>query len=85
MIEQRSGKDFDNVVGPIVVCLGLVVALCLNFVFKVGEVLLSYATLLRKFSTNRQHDMRVQKYCTIIPMGTCVRPIAPFDSYSKTR
>ncbi|MCJ1384954.1 Phosphate metabolism transcription protein [Xylographa soralifera] len=34
MIEQRSGKDFDNVVGPIVVCLGLVVALCLNFAFK---------------------------------------------------
>lgn len=36
MIEQRSGKDFDNVVGPIVVCLGLVVALCLNFGFKVS-------------------------------------------------
>ena len=35
MIEQRSGKDFDNIVGPIVVCLGLVVALCLNFGFKV--------------------------------------------------
>lgn len=35
MIEQRSGKDFDHVVGPIVVCLGLVVALCLNFGFKV--------------------------------------------------
>ncbi|KAL9131730.1 MAG: hypothetical protein Q9217_000405 [Psora testacea] len=34
MIEARSGKDFDNVVGPIVVCLGLVVALCLNFAFK---------------------------------------------------
>lgn len=36
MIEQRSGKDFDNVVGPIVVCLGLVVALCLNFGFQVS-------------------------------------------------
>lgn len=35
MIEQRSGKDFDNIVGPIVVCLGLIVALCLNFGFKV--------------------------------------------------
>ncbi|MCJ1403648.1 Phosphate metabolism transcription protein [Xylographa trunciseda] len=34
MIEQRSGKDFDNVLGPIVVCLGLVIALCLNFGFK---------------------------------------------------
>lgn len=34
MIRARSGKDFDNVVGPIVVCAGLVVALCLNFGFK---------------------------------------------------
>ena len=37
MIEQRSGKDFDNVSGPIVVCISLVVALCLNFVFKVSQ------------------------------------------------
>ena len=34
MIQERSGKDFDNVIGPIVVCIGLVIALCLNFVFK---------------------------------------------------
>lgn len=34
MIEERSGKDFDNVIGPIVVCIGLVIALCLNFCFK---------------------------------------------------
>ena len=34
MIQERSGKDFDNVIGPIVVCIGLVVALCLNFGFK---------------------------------------------------
>ena len=38
MIEQRSGKDFDNIIGPIVVCVGLVVALCLNFGFKVHDV-----------------------------------------------
>lgn len=31
MIEQRSGKEFDNVFGPVIVCLGLVLALCLNF------------------------------------------------------
>ena len=36
MIEERSGKDFDNLIGPIVVCLGLVIALCLNFGFKYG-------------------------------------------------
>ena len=34
MIQERSGKDFDNPIGPIVVCIGLVVALCLNFGFK---------------------------------------------------
>lgn len=38
MIEQRSGKDFDNVLGPIVLCLALVVGLCLNFGLKVSQV-----------------------------------------------
>lgn len=36
LIRERSGKDFDNVVGPIIVCMALVVALCLNFAFQVG-------------------------------------------------
>ena len=36
MIERRSGKDFDNILGPIIVCISLVVALGLNFGFKVG-------------------------------------------------
>lgn len=35
LIRERSGKDFDNVFGPLVVCVGLIVALCLNFGFKV--------------------------------------------------
>jgi SPX domain protein involved in polyphosphate accumulation/uncharacterized membrane protein YidH (DUF202 family) len=35
LIRQRSGKDLDNMLGPIVVCIGLAVALVLNFVFKV--------------------------------------------------
>ncbi|KAG8526274.1 uncharacterized protein KY384_000267 [Bacidia gigantensis] len=35
MIAARSGKDFDNVIGPIVVCICLAVALVLNFSFKV--------------------------------------------------
>ena len=35
MIEQRSGKDFDSIFGPIVVCAGLCIALCLNFGLKV--------------------------------------------------
>lgn len=37
LIRERSGKDFDNVIGPLVVCLGLAVALCLNFGFKVCD------------------------------------------------
>lgn len=35
LIRQRSGRDFDNVFGPIVVCIGLAAALVLNFAFKV--------------------------------------------------
>ncbi|KAI5800351.1 VTC domain-containing protein [Peziza echinospora] len=35
LITNRSGKDFDKKLGPIVVSLGLVVALVLNFGFKV--------------------------------------------------
>jgi len=38
MIQERSGKDFDNVVGPIVVCIGLAVALIMNFAFKVCRI-----------------------------------------------
>lgn len=35
MIVARSGKDFDNMVGPMVVSIALMIALILNFVFKV--------------------------------------------------
>lgn len=35
LIRQRSGKDLDNMIGPLVVCIGLAVALVLNFAFKV--------------------------------------------------
>jgi len=38
LIRERSGKDFDNVWGPVVVCVGLIFALILNFVFKVSLV-----------------------------------------------
>ncbi|KAL1851565.1 Phosphate metabolism transcription protein [Paecilomyces lecythidis] len=34
LIRQRSGRDFDNVFGPIIVCIGLAAALVLNFAFK---------------------------------------------------
>ncbi|KAF2016711.1 SPX-domain-containing protein [Aaosphaeria arxii CBS 175.79] len=38
LIKQRSGTDFDNVVGPMVVCVGLAVALVLNFAFKYNAI-----------------------------------------------
>ncbi|KAK7550494.1 VTC domain-containing protein [Phyllosticta citricarpa] len=47
LIQQRSGKDFDNVLGPIVVCVGLVVALLCNFGFKYNAML---------SEKHRQHD-----------------------------
>ncbi|KAJ5272823.1 hypothetical protein N7478_007948 [Penicillium angulare] len=39
LIRQRSGKDLDNLFGPLLVCLGLAVALVLNFAFKYKAVL----------------------------------------------
>ncbi|EAW08011.1 SPX domain protein [Aspergillus clavatus NRRL 1] len=38
LIRQRSGRDLDNTFGPLVVCVGLAVALVLNFAFKVGRI-----------------------------------------------
>ncbi|TPX24865.1 Phosphate metabolism transcription protein [Coccidioides immitis] len=38
LIRQRSGRDFDNIAGPLIVCLGLAVALVLNFWFKYATV-----------------------------------------------
>ncbi|KAL6249515.1 Phosphate metabolism transcription protein [Rhinocladiella similis] len=34
LITERSGKDFDNAIGPFVVAIGLACALILNFAFK---------------------------------------------------
>lgn len=36
MIVQRSGKDFDNLIGPMIVSAALMVSLLLNFFFKVS-------------------------------------------------
>jgi uncharacterized membrane protein YidH (DUF202 family) len=35
MILERSGKDFDNMIGPMVISAALMVALIMNFVFQV--------------------------------------------------
>ncbi|TAQ91458.1 hypothetical protein B7494_g146 [Chlorociboria aeruginascens] len=39
MIVARSGKDFDNLIGPIIVSCALMIALILNFVFKYREAI----------------------------------------------
>ena len=39
LITERSGKDFDNMVGPFVVTIGLAIALLLNFGFKYNSVM----------------------------------------------
>lgn len=50
LIRERSGRDFDFTLGPVVVCLGLIVALCLNFGFKVCFPSLSRALCARLMS-----------------------------------
>ncbi|KAI4238955.1 MAG: hypothetical protein LQ349_000725 [Xanthoria aureola] len=44
MIEERSGKDFDNIYGPIVVCLALIIALCLNLGLQVSDCVSLFLT-----------------------------------------
>lgn len=39
MIVARSGKDFDNLIGPMIVSAALMVSLLLNFFFKVSQLL----------------------------------------------
>lgn len=36
MILERSGKDFDNMIGPMIISVAMMVALILNFVFQVS-------------------------------------------------
>lgn len=37
MITERSGRDFDNVLGPLVISVAMMLALVLNFVFAVSK------------------------------------------------
>ena len=52
MIQDRSGKNFDNVIGPIVVCIGLVTALLLNFGFKARTLCLRPSKILIQLTSN---------------------------------
>lgn len=37
MILERSGKDFDNMIGPIIISVAMIVALSVNFILQVRE------------------------------------------------
>jgi uncharacterized membrane protein YidH (DUF202 family) len=58
MIIARSGKDFDNVIGPMIVSFALVVALILNFIFQYQAALSRYNNLGVNISnsTMQQYD-----------------------------
>ena len=64
LIRERSGKDFDAITGPLVVCVGLAVALCLNFGFKVRSFHLSLCDLRGNFSLTC-----VQQYNALVKGG----------------
>lgn len=51
MIVARSGKDFDNIFGPLIISVALMVALVLNFIFKVCAHITSFLTILTVNST----------------------------------
>ena len=42
LIRQRSGKDFDARLGPIIICFGLLIALIVNFALKVRHLPIYY-------------------------------------------
>lgn len=50
MIIERSGRDFDNLIGPMVVSVALVMSLVLNFVFQVSYLSLLSFQYLRSSS-----------------------------------
>ena len=57
MIVERSGRDFDNVLGPLVISLAMIVALVLNFVFAVSSPL-----FLSLFSNTRRRAQYANIY-----------------------
>ena len=38
MIMERSGKDFDNMLGPLIISVALMAALIVNFVLQVSNL-----------------------------------------------
>jgi uncharacterized membrane protein YidH (DUF202 family) len=71
LIRQRSGRDLDNTFGPIVVCIGLAIALVLNFAFKVsliGLKVLNTETNLKQYSATMKRIREQQPGVDTPPM-----------------
>ena len=72
MIERRSGKDFDMIAGPVVVCVSLMVALMLNIGLQVSVTGPRDTDKLTRRSSSRAAKRRgtVHSRCT----GSCSGP-----------
>ena len=60
LIRQRSGKDLDNLWGPVIVCIGLAAALVLNFAFKVREQSYSRSPIMHA-NTRQQYKTMLEQ------------------------
>lgn len=69
MIIARSGKDFDNMIGPMIISFALMVALILNFIFKVSRTYCPFYWLhsLTLHSIRRQLPVSMKKRLLQIP------------------
>jgi uncharacterized membrane protein YidH (DUF202 family) len=72
LIRKRSPRDFDNRVGPVVVCGGLAVALILNFVFKVSFLLLHCVPSTNPIPASEGFGGQRRPLCGWIGPGLCI-------------
>ncbi|WEW61799.1 Phosphate metabolism transcription protein [Emydomyces testavorans] len=85
LIRQRSGRNFDNVAGPLIVCLGLAVALVLNFWFKVSAVVLITALPLIYSLHTTPTDLRVPTCAVHAATGDTFTLFLGFSRHSQTQ
>ncbi|KAL8861034.1 MAG: hypothetical protein Q9178_002547 [Gyalolechia marmorata] len=90
MIEARSGKDFDNIYGPILVCLALIVALCLNFGLQYQATAADAATVVAIVDDDRsiqgkamQNPPYQQRRPSLSPRRAPLNNEDPWQSFSS--
>lgn len=59
MIVERSGKDFDNLIGPVIIAVAMMGALILNFVFQVRDLFFSQ---LKRFANIVQYRQAFERF-----------------------